>query len=91
MLAFNFLKTITPTLYKVYLLRYITDNVIPLYEEYIRKEMRPVRIDIDQKEAIIAFCKIYIPDTVISLRDDEMDLNEIHPVFEYIKKHIISI
>lgn len=91
MLAFGFLKDVSPTLYLGYLTHYIAGSVLPLYDEFLRREVRTVKMDEGQREAIECFCKIYLPEAIVSLPDDEVDVNEIHPIFEYMRKRLNTI
>lgn len=91
MLTFNFLKDISPNLYLEYLTHYIATSILPLYDEFLRREVRSVIMDEEQREAIESFCKVYISGATVSLPDDEVDVNEIHPIFEYMRKRINTI
>jgi hypothetical protein len=91
MLAFDFLKDISPGLYLEYLTHYIVTSILPLYDEFLRREVRSVIMDEQQREAIESFCKVYISGAKVSLPDDEVNVNEIHPVFEYMRKTLNTI
>lgn len=89
--TFDFLKDISPTLYLEYLTHYIAGSVLPLYDEFLRRELRSVIMDEEQRKAIESFCRVYIPGAIVSLPNDELDVNEIHPIFEYMRKRINTI
>jgi|LakMenEpi03Aug12_release.lakeMendotaPanAssembly.Ray.scaffolds.fasta_scaffold466624_2 hypothetical protein len=91
MLAFDFLKDISPALYVKYLTHYIVTSILPLYDEFLRRDVRSVIMDEEQREAIESFCKVYISGATVSLPDDEVDVNDIHPVFEYMRKRLNTI
>lgn len=89
--TFDFLKDISSGLYLEYLTHYIVTSILPLYDEFLRREVRSVIMDEEQREAIESFCKIYIRGATVSLPDDEVDVNEIHPIFEYMRKRLNTI
>jgi len=91
MLTFNFLKDISPALYVKYLTHYIVTSILPLYDEFLRRDVRSVIMDEEQRDAIESFCKVYISGATVSLPDDEVDINEIHPVFEHMRKCLNTI
>ena len=89
--TFDFLKDISPGLYLEYLTHYIVTSILPLYNEFLRRDVRSVIMDEEQREAIESFCKVYISGPTVSLPDDEVDVNEIHPIFEYMRKRLNTI
>lgn len=75
--------------HELYLLQYIIDIIIPMYEECLKKEISNINITHRQSNAISAYCRLYkLPVKFILPYEGEFDINESHTIFEHMKKHI---
>ena len=89
MLPFSFLKTEFPEIYRKHLISYISINVFPLYEDFLKQQLKVIYMVTDERVAIVEYCRSFIPNIRIHLPYEEVDLNDIHPIFEHMSKNIM--
>jgi hypothetical protein len=76
-----------PIVFQHHLLQFLKEVVIPMYDDFLRNQLRIINLDNDQRSAISFYCKT-IMNRPISI-GEELDVNEIHPVFDHMRKNIL--
>lgn len=75
--------------HELYLLRYIAEVIIPMYERALRKQLEPMSINHRQSNAIAGYCRFHKLPIHFFLPDEgEIDIGDAHVIFEHMKKHI---
>jgi hypothetical protein len=83
----NKMTTLLP--HELHLLQYIFDIIIPMYEDFLRRELSTTIITRRQSNAISSYCGFYkLPINFDLPGDGEFDMNSAHTIFEHMKKHI---
>lgn len=76
--------------HELYLFQYIFDIIIPMYEEFLRKELSSAVISSRQSNAIASYCRFHsLPIKFKLPKEGQFDMNEAHTVFEHMKNHIL--
>ena len=83
----SFLVYNMPGLFRQELYKYLNDTVIPVYEEFLKSQMRVIKLSTDQRDAISLYCNKILKKPI--LIGEEIDMNEFHVIFDHMRKNII--
>jgi hypothetical protein len=74
-------------LYREQLFNFLKESVLPIYEDFLKNQLRFVNITPDQQNAIMMYCKTIMKENIkIS---GEFDMNDAHQVFDHMRKNIL--
>ena len=83
----SFLIYNMPGLFRQELYKYLNNTVIPVYEEFLKSQMRVIKLSPDQRHAISLYCNKILEKPVFI--GEEIDMNEFHLIFDHMRKNII--
>ena len=84
----NFSSSIISELYREHLFNFLKDSVIPIYEDFLKNQLRTIRLNQNQQNAIVMYVKIVMEANLIMA--EEFDMNDAHQVFDHMRKNLIA-
>ena len=81
-----FSSALVSEIYREHLINFLRVSVIPMYEDFLKNQLRCVRLTPDEQTAITMYCKTIMKKNVVV--SEEFDMNEVHEVFDHMRKNI---
>ena len=71
------------------LFQYLDDTVIPIYQDFLKRQLSVVYLEKEQRDAITMYAFIILNKKIL-FPDEEVDMNANHLIFDHIHKSILK-